>query len=314
MAADAFIDIMGISFTDFSSSWISNILRGIPILIGKLLGKPVVNFTQDMGPFQRKVTRYPAKFFLSKLDLIMARGTTTENYLDGIGITTQIHVRPDSAFILDPAPAERVNVIMLQENLGKRPLVAITPSSQIDKRLSGEDIEAQNKYTVMLARIADYLIETIDALVVFIPNETRGGYDDIYVIKKICSDIKNKSSIQTLTSEYAAEELKGLIGTCDVLIGSRYHSVVAATSMCLPCMVIGWGHKYNEVMKILGLTDFESDFQDITYNQLKAKVARLWRNREKIRAELQSKIPAIKESVMSGGKLVKDILKSSAYT
>ncbi len=307
-AADIIIDIMGISFTDFFPGWKQNIVDGVRLSIGGLLGKPAVKFTQDMGPFHRMSTRYAAKFFLSKLNLIIARSVATQTYLKDIGITGRVHVRPDSAFVLDPAPPERIDEIMHQENLNKRPIIGITPTIQIDRRLSGKNIEVQNKYTAMMAQIADYLIETLNSVVVFIPNETSGDYDDIYVIKKIFVNVKNKGNIRMITAEYSAEELKGLIGTCDLLIGSRYHSVIAATSMCVPTLVIGWGHKYNEVMKTVGLSDFEFDFNAITYEQLQREVARLWRDREKIRSLLALKIPAIKETVMSGGRLVKNIL------
>lgn len=310
IAADAFIDIRGISFTDFSTSWIGNIGTGIRLLIGKLLGKPVVKFTQDMGPFQKKATRYPARFFLSMVDVIVARSTATQNYLKELGITKQVHVHPDSAFVLDPAPPERINDIILREKLNRRPLVAIIPTTQVDRRLSVGNTEAQNKYTVILAEIADHLIKTLNALVIFMPNETQGGYDDIYVIKKIYAGVKNKSDDRLITAEYTAEELKGLIGACDLLIGSRYHSVVAAISMCVPTMVIGWGHKYNELMKIVGLSEFECDFEAITYEQIQAKVNRLWHDRERIRAELALRIPMVKESVMSGGNLVKDLINT----
>jgi hypothetical protein len=67
-------------------------------------------------------------------------------------------------------------------------------------------------------------------------------------------------------------------------------------------------------MKTVGLTDFECDFKSVTYEELRAKVARLWHDREKIRAELALQIPLIKETVMSGGRLVKDILRNSPHT
>ncbi len=308
LSADVIIDIVGISFTDFFPGWMGNIVSGIRLWMGKLLGKPVVKFTQDMGPFHMKSTRYPAKFFLSRLDLIVARSATTENYLKEIGITRNVHVRPDSAFVLDPAPSERVNDILCQEGLSQKPLIGVTPSIQIDRRLCGGNTEAQNQYTIMMAQIADHLIETLKATVVFIPNETHGGYDDNYVINKIYTGVRNKGSVRMITSDYTAEELKGLIGACDMLIGSRYHSLIAATSMYVPTMVIGWGHKYKEVMKTVGLTDFECDFSTITYQQLQAKVTRLWHDRDKIRAELALRMPLLKEAVMSGGRLVKDIL------
>ena len=306
--ADIFIDIWGISFTDFFGDCIGQIGSGLPLLIGKLLKKPVVKFTQDMGPFKKAATRYPARFFLRKVDLIIARGAITMGYLQGLGISRHVYVRPDSAFVLDPSPTERIDNILLQERIDRRPLVGMTMTTQIDRRLSGEDRGADNKYTITLAQIADYLIDRLNALIVFIPNEMAGGYDDVYVARKVYKNIRNKSSVRLVTTEYGAEELKGLIGKCDLLIGSRYHSIIAAISMCVPTMVIGWGHKYSQVMEIVGMQDFVCDFEVVTFDELKARVDKLWHDRERIRAGLAARIPFIRESVLSGGKLVKALL------
>jgi colanic acid/amylovoran biosynthesis protein len=312
--ADIFVDIWGISFSDLSGGWLGNIMSGMPLLIGKLLKKPVVKFTQDMGPFNRKGAKYTAKFFLSKVDLIMARGETSKGYLQDLGVSKQIYVRPDSAFVLDPCPEERIDNILLQEKLDRRPLVGVTVTTQIDRRLSGEDRGADNRYTITLAQIVDYLIDRLNALIVFIPNETEGGYDDVYVARKVYKNIRNKGSVRLVTNEYRAEELKGLIGKCDLLIGSRYHSIVAALSMCVPCLVIGWGHKYDELMGIVGQTEFVCDFQAVSFDEARAKVDRLWRMREEIRGELASRVPSIKERVLSSGKLVRDLLRTSNLT
>jgi polysaccharide pyruvyl transferase WcaK-like protein len=313
-AADAIVDILGISFSDYFSRWIGTTWAGCRLLMGKLLGKPVVKFTQDMGPFRKRATRCPARFFLSRVDLIIARSTATQDYLKGIGVTAQVHLRPDSAFVLDPSPADRIDSILLREKLDKRPLVGMTVTTQIDRRLSSKDREADNRYTALLAQMADYLIDTLDALVVFIPNETEGGYDDVYVAKNVCKNVKNKGAVRLVTTEYGPEELKGLIGKCDLLIGSRYHSIVAALSMCVPCLVIGWGHKYNELMGIVGQTEFVCDFQAVSFEEARAKVDRLWRMREEIRGELASRVPSIKERVLSSGKLVRDLLRTSNLT
>lgn len=316
--ADVIIDILGISFTDFFPSMIGYIQQSMWLLIGILLKKPVIKFTQDMGPFENRVNvnKYLAKLCLNRLSFILVRGTITKKHLEKLGITRPIFVQPDTAFVLDPAPAEKVNEIMIQEKLDKKPLIGIVASRQVDQRISRAsdgDIKSQNKYTVILAQIADYLVGKLDARIVLIPNDIaqqKGGYDDIYVAKKAYEIIKNKSEIRLITIEYQAQELKGIIGECDLLITSRYHSTVAALSMCVPCLVIGWGFKYDQIMEIMGQKEFVCNFESMTLAEVQAKVDKLWHDRESVQAELTSRMPSIEKSVLSGGELVKDLLQS----
>lgn len=312
--ADVIIDILGISFTDFFPSTIGYVQQSVWLLIGTLLKKPVVKFTQDMGPFENKVNRYLAKLCLDRLGFILVRGEITKEHVKKLGTDRPIYVHPDTAFVLDPAPIEKINRIMLQEKLDKKPLIGIVASRQVDKRISGasdRDTKSQNKYTIVLAQIADHLIEKLNALIVFIPNEIaqqKGEYDDIYVAKKVYERIKNKSEVRLITTEYQAHELKGLIKECDLLITSRYHSTVAALSTCVPCLVIGWGFKYDQVMGIIGQNEFACNFESMTLDEVQAKVDKLWHDREKVKAELASRMPSIEQSVLSGGELVKDLL------
>lgn len=309
--ADVIIDILGISFTDFFPSMMGYIQQSIWLLIGVLLKKPVVKFTQDMGPFENKVNKYLAKLCLNRLSFILVRGEITKEHIEKLGIHRPVYVQPDTAFALDPAPIEKVNKIMLQEKLDKKPLIGIVASRQVDQRISAGDMKSQNSYTTLIAQIADYLVGKLNAHIVFIPNDIaqqKGGYDDIYVAKKVYEMIKNKNEIRLITTEYQANELKGIIGECDLVITSRYHSTVAALSMCVPCLVIGWGFKYDQVMGIMGQTEFVCNFESMTLAEVQAKVDKLWHEREKVKAELASRMPDIEKSVLSGGELVKDLL------
>ena len=227
---------------------------------------------------------------------------------------------PDTAFVLDPAPIETVNMIMLQEKLDKKPLIGIVASRQVERfieRLYAGDIKSQNKYTTILAQITDHLIEKLNALVVFIPNDIaqqKGRYDDIYTAKKAYEMIKNKSEVRLITTEYQAQELKGIIGKCDLVITSRYHSTVAALSMCVPCLVIGWGFKYDQVREIMREREFVCNFETMTLTEVQAKVNKLWHDREKVKVELASRMPSIEQSVLSGSELVTDLLDTHSET
>ena len=292
--ADIVIDIWGL-------------LSGELVLffIAKLLNKPIIKFTADVGPFRTKRERFYTRFYLNNIELILARSEITKKHLLELGITTPIFVCPDTAFLLESIPC-RKDDILFREKLKKKTLVGISTSHVVDRK----DLSRGN-YISMMAKIADYLIQKLNAFVILIPNEIfPNKYDDVYVAKRIHRKINEKAKVMLLTEEYPASELKWIIAQCDLLIGARYHSIVAATSMLIPTLAISWHHKYREVMKLIGQEEYVCDIERLNFAELREKIDNLWKNKEKIKAEMAFRIPFVKESVLSGGKVVKEILKA----
>ncbi len=50
-----------------------------------------------------------------------------------------------------------------------------------------------------------------------------------------------------------AAELRRLVRVCDVVGVSRFHAMVGALAESVPVAVMGWSHKYAEVMDSFGL-------------------------------------------------------------
>jgi polysaccharide pyruvyl transferase WcaK-like protein len=313
--ADIIIDITGIAFTDYFPGIRSYARQGIQILIGALLGKPVVKFTQDMGPFENRANRHIARICLNRLGFILARSEKTKSYLGEIGIKRPVYVRPDTAFVLEPADEETVRDIFKREGLVGKPLIGIAASRQVDKRISEKEKkvkESQNSYTEVMAQLADYIIEKTGAVAVFVPNEiamVEGGYDDIYVSRKIYEKIRNKHMVRIMAGRYDAPELKGIVGKCDFVVTSRYHSTVAALSMRVPCLVVGWGFKYEQVMKLAGQEGYVCNYEGLNFQTVREKMDSLMENRDAVKSLLDEKIPVIEDAVMSSGGLVKELLK-----
>lgn len=291
--ADIIIDIWGIGLGE----------GPLLLIASKLLNKSVIKYTADMGPFKTKRDRLIAKIYLNNLDLILARSETTKKHLLELGITTAIHVFPDTSFILPPTPS-KTSKILSKERLKKRTIAGISIS-----HIAEQEERCKGKYVTTMAKTADHLIQKLNAIVVLIPNEIfPKKYDDLDVAKRICRKINDKTKVILLKKEYPASELKGIIAECDLLIGARYHSIVAAISMFVPPLAISWHHKYHEVMKLVGQEEYTCDIKSLNFTGLQEKMDKLWENREKIKAELASRMPFIKESVLSGGKIVKEFL------
>ena len=121
---------------------------------------------------------------------------------------------------------------------------------------------------------------------------------------------ENKDKIRLIDNEYSPEELKGVIGQCDLFIGARMHANIAATSMCVPTLAIAYSHKSYGIMRMLGMEKYVLDFRTMTFDEMTARIDDLWVNREKIRTELVSNVKTVKERALYNGELVKALLDS----
>jgi polysaccharide pyruvyl transferase WcaK-like protein len=99
-----------------------------------------------------------------------------------------------------------------------------------------------------------------------------------------------------------AEVIKGVIRECDVLVAARYHSIIAALSVGVPVVALGWHHKYVEVLRLFAQEENLCDIKEIKLDKLIAMFARLWKHRENARFAIRSNLPAVKEGVAAGAR------------
>lgn len=301
VSADAIIDLSGDSFSDGKGGFSIGI--DSTILFGVSLKKPIVIYSQSVGPFKWAVTAL-ARYCLNEASLVIVREEITKNYLEEIGLESPIYLTADCAFVLEPAPYERVEEILSKEKVDttKKPLVGISANAMLD--------DEENNYANSIAQIIDYVIEKMNAQVVFVPHVvgvSRRG-DDRVMGEKIYKRTKNKKNINLIKGDYSPEELKGIIRLCDMFIGGRMHANIAAISSCVPTMATAWSHKYYGIMRAVGQEKYVCNFKTMNFKELRLKIDDLWDNREKIREELKLKVKDQKELAWYSGKLVRDLL------
>ena len=294
----------------FSFSYFVNLLFAI------LLDKPVIICAESIGPFKKGWKLYIVRYVLNWAKLITLREERSLKHLQDIGVDKPpIYVTADVAFILEPASNQRIKEILAKEEIKEyTPLIGISVSKIVSNYGFPELKNRKDKYeeyVKLMSRVVDYLVDALNATIVLVPHVIGPGddNDDRIVADNICKLIKNKDKMISIENEYTPEELKGIIGQCDLFIGARMHATIASTSMLVPTVAIAYSDKTHGIIgKMLGYEAYVLDVMGLSYDRLISKIDDAWENRDAIKKDLETKIPEIKEKAMLNGKLIKELV------
>jgi len=310
--ADVVIDIWGIGFTDSigKSTFRTSVLSGGRFLIGKILGKPVVKYTADLGPFESRWNRFFSKFYFNRtVDLILARSNKTRERLVKLGVKTPVVVCPDTAFLLETETSAFAD--KLAKEKGNRPIIGFSVSHMAARQSAHPE-----SYIQSMARLADYVIENIDAQIVLIPNEIspRASEDDVHISQLVLEKMQRKGEgVVVPVKSCTAQQLKGIIGQCDAVVAGRYHTIVASLSQSTPVLAIGWHAKYAGVLSLVGQDRYVCSVRSLELDALKGSFDDLWQSRDLIREKINSAIPEIFTAIARGGEEVGLLLSKRQY-
>jgi polysaccharide pyruvyl transferase WcaK-like protein len=285
--ADLVVDVAGISFADG---------RGVPIVVYNalmtslplLLGRPTVKASQAMGPFRSPVNRALARLVLPRLRAVCARGAATEAHLADLGLR---NVRPaaDLAFTMHMRPEAEVRAKELLPR-DAATVVGLAPSAVVDGycRKAGVD------YAGMIAALANALVDDGVEVVVF-PHSSRrkvtgGRMDDRPVVRAVHAAA---SRTRLVDEPLGPVELRALIARCDLLVTSRFHAMISALATTTPVLVVGWSHKYAEVLDEMGVHDCVFDWRETSTAALVDRARSLLGRTDDLRAQLASALPAV---------------------
>jgi colanic acid/amylovoran biosynthesis protein len=83
-----------------------------------------------------------------------------------------------------------------------------------------------------------------------------------------------------------------MYGGLDLLVGTRFHSVIFAMTASVPVLAIEYEHKTSGIMKDLGLDEWVHDITTVDGDTLTAALRRLFARRAEIIAQLADRMPS----------------------
>jgi coenzyme F420 hydrogenase subunit beta len=88
--------------------------------------------------------------------------------------------------------------------------------------------------------------------------------------------------------------LRALISRGDALVTSRFHAMISALATTTPVLVVGWSHKYAEVLREFDLEEWVLDFAEVPAAGLVDRVESLLETGPSIRATITARLPAVR--------------------
>jgi polysaccharide pyruvyl transferase WcaK-like protein len=286
----------------------------VPFL--KALKKLIVIYAGSIRTFKRNFQKTIARFALNNVDLITLREPVSYNYLKEIGVSSHMFVTADPAFLMRPVLNEKVEIILAKTESGesKRPIIGVCPSRIASTYIESDLASFKDKYQLnvrVLSDIIDCLVEELDAMVILMPH-VFGPKDlnDVSMIEDIYNAVENKDAIVMVKDELSAREIKRIIGACDLFIGERLHSIIAASSM--HTVYVAVLELSNRTRGILEGVSFQGkgiyDIQKLNFNSLMQEIHYVWKRRVQIKNHLVHRTKIMKRKALSNGELLKSIL------
>lgn len=262
----------------FSRTW--------DILIAKFFGKKIILFPNSIGPFQTWVGKFFSHLALSNFDYILVRESVSFAAVNSLQLTSKTVLTSDTA-LLFPTP----QVIPRKNSLTPCVGVCLGLYSHV---LSEKEIE---EYISLFARVLDQAIQKYRFLLVFLPHYVSGfSYDDLETSQLIISQMKSKECV-TLVNVSSVDEFKLFLGRMHMVISSKMHPAVFATSEYVPTLCIAYDQKQIGYFNDLGLSECVLSVRDVSSKTFLSKISYIWDNHAEIAARLRDKIPLLRENV-----------------
>jgi len=265
------------------------------VMLAKLMGRKVMYYAQGIGPVNTEEGKRYTRFISNRVDLITVRDEESKEELRKMGIDrAPIVVTADPVLALESAPRERIDEILRSEGVeAGRLTIAIS----IRPWKTGID------YLSVFADCADRLSRELKAQIVLVPFQKS---QDLEVCEKVKSMMKEPAAL--IRGDYRPEEMQGLLGAVDLVMGMRLHSLIFAATQSVPMIGIVYDPKVKVFSDSIGAVSHP--LEKISVEELCRSAEKVYNSREEVKAHLRKDIGDLKAKALRTASLAGRLIES----
>jgi len=247
---------------------------------------PVLVYAVSAGPLQDPAARAQVRSCLSGAAAVTVRERRARQVLEEAGIRREIEVTADPALLVEPEPLPPD--ALKREGLDEsHRLIGI---SVREPGVAAPDLDERH-YHALLANAADYMVDRLEADLVFVPMERR--VQDSQHAHAVVSQMAYAHHAKVLKGEYTPGQVLSLMSHFSFAVGMRLHFLIFAALNRVPFVALPYAGK------VLGfLEDIEIEMpplNQVKAGQLIAHIDRSWDLRRDLQALIERALPRLQE-------------------
>jgi polysaccharide pyruvyl transferase WcaK-like protein len=241
---------------------------------------------------------------LGKITGIFARESVTVDYLAEHEVTENVYPVADPAFLMDPVNPQDTGKNLIPD----KDAIGINLSPLMAEYVSKGDLP---RWERIAADIISTVARETSRPVYLIPHVVTPVSDDFIFLKKVLelADPRAKNDITLVPPDYNAAETKWIISQLSLFAGARTHATIAALSSDIPTLSFSYSIKSRGINRdIFGHEEYCLGPDQVHPETVGSRIESMLADKNRIRAELNEKIPVIRKRAMNAGHYLKDIL------
>ena len=270
------------------------------VVLAQEMGIPVVLYAISAGPLVTAASRRAVRDTLnaSPSTVITVRDRLGYRLLEDVGVTQEIELAADPAFLLEP---EELPLAALEAEGVRfdRPLVGF---SVREPGPAAPDIDPQ-QYYALLANAADFVVERFGAEVVFVPMEKA----DVQHSHGVVARMRYAEHAEILKRRYSSRQILDLMGRFDFAVGMRLHFLIFAALRGTPFSPLPYASKVSGLIEDLEMDTPPMD--SIGIGQLIGRIDRKWDTRAAIREKIGQRVPRLKQRARQANERLVGLLR-----
>jgi len=271
-----------------------------------LLGRPLVFFTQSLGPFKRPANRRAMKSILRRSCCILLRDDRSRGNVEALGVTgVPVHLAADAAFALaDPAVLEAAIEREAKQEGALRVVVSVRYWRHF---ASCAKEEGMARYRRAIAEAVRRLVQG-GAEVTFLSTcQGNPEYDDDSreaeeVVRLL--DAGAASRVRIVREFVRFDELMVRLKDFDLCIGTRMHMCILSLISGTPVLPVAYEFKTKELFDGLGLGEWVTDIESISPDAFGELVQAFLEVMPELRVDLFRKVLGLHQNAMQSGSYI----------
>lgn len=244
--------------------------------LAKRMGKKVYVYANGVGPIHNSLNRKLTARILNKVDYITLRDEDSAQVLKDIGVDgPPIEVTADPVYGIDGISPEAAKALLREEGIDS------------DKHFLGVAVRQWKKAPALaskIAYVADRAFEELGIDILFTPLHYP---EDKHFAESIKAKMVHKDHCHVLSGNYAVEEMEGIIGLCELLIGMRLHALIYAVTSKTPAVGIVYDPKVKSQLEALSI-DGDIRAEGMDEKKLLNAVVAMYRKKDEERLRLKA--------------------------